>query len=59
MAILDIVKLDVQSDDYIVQKFYSEKQWELALGSRLVVNEGQEALFVKGGKALDLFTAGT
>lgn len=59
MAILDVVKLDVASDDFIVQKFNSEKQWELALGSQLVVNEGQEAIFVKGGIALDLFTPGT
>lgn len=59
MAILDIVKLDVASDDFIVQKFNSEKQWELDLGSQLVVNEGQEAIFVKGGVALDIFTPGT
>lgn len=59
MAILDIVKLDVASDDFIVQKFNSEKQWELSLGSQLVVNEGQEAIFVKGGVALDIFTPGT
>lgn len=59
MAILDVVKLDVASDDFIVQKFHSEKQWELSLGSQLVVNEGQEAIFVKGGIALDVFTPGT
>ena len=59
MAILDVVKLDVASDDFIVQKFNSEKQWELDLGSQLVVNEGQEAIFVKGGVALDIFTPGT
>ena len=59
MAILDVVKLDVASDDFIVQKFSSEKQWELDLGSQLVVNEGQEAIFVKGGVALDIFTPGT
>ena len=59
MAILDIVKLDVASDDFMVQKFNSEKQWELDLGSQLVVNEGQEAIFVKGGVALDIFTPGT
>ncbi len=59
MAILDVVKLDVASDDFIVQKFLSDKQWELNLGSQLVVNEGQEAIFVKGGIALDLFTPGT
>lgn len=59
MAILDIVKLDVESDDFIVTKFVSDKQWELDLGSQLVVNEGQEAIFVKGGVALDVFTPGT
>ena len=56
---LDVVKLDMPSDDYIVQKFMSENKWELKLGSQLVVNESQEAIFVKGGIALDVFTAGT
>jgi membrane protease subunit (stomatin/prohibitin family) len=59
MAIIDIIKIDVPSDEFIVQKFHSDKQWELALGSQLVVNEGQEAIFVKGGTALDTFTPGT
>ena len=59
MAILDLVKLDVASDDFIVQKFMSENQWELRLGAQLVVTEGQEAMFLKGGVALDVFTAGT
>ena len=59
MAILDLVKSDVFSDTEIVRKFQSEHQWELRLGSQLVVNEGQEALFVKGGIALDVFTPGT
>lgn len=59
MAIIDVVKLDVPSDNYIVQKFDSGKPWELALGSQLVVNEGQEAIFVKGGIALDTFPPGT
>lgn len=59
MAIIDVIKVDVPSDDYIVQKFDSGKKWELALGSQLVVNEGQEAIFVKGGIALDIFSPGT
>jgi membrane protease subunit (stomatin/prohibitin family) len=59
MAVLDLVKWDVPSDDFIVHKFMSENQYELRLGSQLVVNEGQEAIFVKGGVALDTFTAGT
>lgn len=59
MAIIDLVKIDVVSDNYIVQKFESEHQWELCAGTQLVVNEGQEAIFVKGGIALDVFTPGT
>ena len=59
MATMEVVKLDVESDDFIVQKYASENQWELRLGSQLVVNEGQEAVFVKGGIGLDIFTAGT
>lgn len=59
MAIVDLVKMDVASDDFVVQKFNSEQQWELRLGSQLVVNEGQEAILVKGGIALDVFTPGT
>lgn len=59
MAALEVVKIDVMSDDFIVQKYDSGRQWELRLGSQLVVNEGQEAIFVKGGVALDTFTAGT
>ena len=59
MAVVEVVKTDVPSDDFIVKKFESDKPWELALGSQLVVNEGQEAIFVKGGIALDVFTPGT
>lgn len=59
MAIIDIVKLDAVSDDFIVEKFMSEREWELRLGSQLIVNPSQEAIFVKGGVALDVFGAGT
>lgn len=59
MSVLDLVKIDVLSDKCIVQKFDSEFQWELRLGSLLVVNPGQEAVFVKGGIALDTFQPGT
>jgi len=59
MAVIDLVKLDAYSDDFIVQKFLSEHEWELRLGSQLVVNPSQEAIFVKGGVALDVFGSGT
>ena len=32
---------------------------ELKLGTQLIVNEGQQAIFVKGGQALDVFMPGT
>lgn len=56
MAVLDRLKYDAESDDWFVWKFPSD---ELRLGSQLVVNQSQEALFFKGGQALDLFGPGT
>jgi membrane protease subunit (stomatin/prohibitin family) len=56
MAIIDRIKYDAKSKDELVGKFSSE---ELRLGSQLIVNQSQEAIFVKGGKALDVFLPGT
>lgn len=56
MALLDRIKFDSPSDDAIVWKYPSE---EIRLGAQLVVNESQEAVFFKGGKALDTFGPGT
>lgn len=56
MAILDRIKYDASSDDAIAWKFQSE---EIRLGAQLIVNESQEAIFFKGGKALDTFGPGT
>jgi membrane protease subunit (stomatin/prohibitin family) len=56
VELLNRVKFDSSSDEYIVWKYPNE---ELRLGSQLIVNQGQEAIFVKGGKALDIFEAGT
>lgn len=56
MAFIDRVKYDSPSDDWFVWKHPSE---ELKLGTQLIVNQSQEALFVKGGQALDLFGPGT
>jgi len=55
MAIIDRLKHDATSDDWFVWKFPSD---ELRLGAQLIVNESQEALFFKGGQALDLFGPG-
>ena len=56
MPLIDRPKYDALSDDILVWKYPSE---ELKLGSQLVVNQSQEALFLKGGQVCDLFGPGT
>lgn len=58
MAIIDRIKFDGSSNGshWLVYKCPSE---QFVIGSQLIVNEGQEALFFKGGKALDLFGPNT
>ncbi len=58
MAVIDRIKYDGYQDGspWLIHKYPSE---EFVLGSQLIVNQGQEALFLKGGEALDLFGAGT
>ena len=58
MALIDRIKYDGYEDGspWLIYKYPSE---QFVLGSQLIVNQGQEALFFKGGEALDLFGAGT
>ena len=56
MALLDVIKHDNPDDGWFVWKYPSET---LAWGSQLVVGEGQQALFVKGGQLCDVFHSGT
>ena len=56
MAIIDVVKHNPADDSEFVWKFPSQ---DLKLGTQVVVNESQEAVFVKGGVALDTFPPGT
>lgn len=58
MAMIDRIKYDgpQNASPWLIYKYPSE---EFVLGSQLIVNQGQEALFFKGGEALDLFGAGT
>lgn len=57
MAIIDVVRFDgLKSRDWLIYKYPSEK---LVLGSQLIVQEGQTALFVKGGTIADVFYPGT
>lgn len=58
MAIIDRIKYNGNSNgsQWLIYKCPSE---QFILGSQLIVNQGQEALFFKGGEALDLFGPGT
>lgn len=58
MAIIDRIKYDGDPSGvpWIIYKCPSE---QFVLGSQLIVNQSQEALFFKGGEALDLFGPGT
>ncbi|MCB1145444.1 MAG: SPFH domain-containing protein [Leptospiraceae bacterium] len=55
MALIDRIKFDGGADD-IVWKYPKD---DITWGGQLIVNESQEAIFFKGGQALDLFGAGT
>lgn len=58
MAIFDVIKYDGDTDDlhWLIYKCESD---QFVLGSQLIVNQGQEAIFFRGGEALDIFKAGT
>lgn len=55
MALIDRVKFD-GPPGVLVWKFPHE---ELSWGAQVIVNQSQEALFFKGGKAMDLLGPGT
>ncbi|MDE2490039.1 MAG: SPFH domain-containing protein [Elusimicrobia bacterium] len=55
MAIIDRVKYDGPGD-VLVWRFPSD---QLSWGTQVIVNQAQEALFFKGGKALDVLGPGT
>lgn len=56
MALIDVVKYQPSSDDEFVCKFPND---ELKLGTQVIVNESQNAIFVKNGVVLDVLEAGT
>jgi membrane protease subunit (stomatin/prohibitin family) len=55
-ALLDRIKYDADTDANLVWKFPRE---DIRLGAQLVVNQSQEAVFVKGGQVADVFGPGT
>jgi membrane protease subunit (stomatin/prohibitin family) len=56
MALIDVVQYEAQDDSFFVWKYPGN---QLKLGSQLIVGEGQKAVFVKGGQALDVLETGT
>ncbi len=62
MAIINVLKYD-GPNNVLVWKWRtsnnSSREEELRLGTQLVVNQSQEACFIKGGQLLDIFGPGT
>jgi membrane protease subunit (stomatin/prohibitin family) len=62
MAIIDVLKYD-GPNNVLVWKWRStsnsSREEELRYGTQLVVNQAQEACFIKGGQLLDVFGPGT
>lgn len=57
MALINLVRFDgLRSREWLIYKYPSE---DLVLGTQLIVQEGQVALFVKGGVIADVFYPGT
>tara|TARA_B100000780_G_C21118297_1_gene452708 strand:- start:785 stop:1789 length:1005 start_codon:yes stop_codon:yes gene_type:complete len=56
MAIIDVIKNESHSDTLFVWKHPNA---DITLGAQLIVGEGQVAIFVRGGEALDTFKPGT
>ncbi len=57
MAIIDVIKFNgIPNRDWLVYRYPGD---DFVCGSRLIVGEGQVAVFAKGGKALDCFGPGT
>jgi len=57
LAIIDVIKFDgIVNRDWLIYRYPGDS---FVFGSQLIVGEGQIAVFVKGGKALDYFSAGT
>ena len=59
MPILDRVAIDSWLRDEIVQKFPKGGLGDIKLGSPCIVNQGEMAVFVRGGEALGTLESGT
>jgi len=62
MAIIDVLKYDGPNNVLVWKwrpKGGGSREEELRLGTQLVVNHSQQAVFVKGGQIADIFDGGT
>jgi len=58
MAVFDRVAIETWLRDEIVQKFPRGGLGDIKLGSQLIVNPGETAVFVRGGEPMGTFTPG-
>jgi membrane protease subunit (stomatin/prohibitin family) len=58
LAVLDVIEFLDPSGQVLAQRIPQQGSGEFRLGSQLVVQESQVAVFYKDGKALDGFTSG-
>tara|TARA_B110001469_G_C9638779_1_gene320803 strand:- start:49 stop:1056 length:1008 start_codon:yes stop_codon:yes gene_type:complete len=56
MALIEVLKHEQPNSEEFVWKYPSE---DLKLGAQVIVNESQEAVFVKAGEVLDILGPGT
>jgi len=57
LAIIDVIKFNgIRNRDWLVYRYPGDS---FVCGTQLIVSEGQIAVFVKGGQALDYFSPGT
>jgi membrane protease subunit (stomatin/prohibitin family) len=56
--IFDVIDMPNMGADDLVRRLPEQEQGDFRIGSQLIVGPGQEAVFVRDGKALDTFGAG-
>ena len=56
--IFDLIEMPNMGADELVRRFPEHTSGDFRIGSQLIVGPGQEAVFVRDGKALDTFGPG-
>jgi membrane protease subunit (stomatin/prohibitin family) len=57
--IFDVIEVPNMGEDELVRRFPEHTSGDFRIGSQVIVGPGQEAVFVRSGKALDTFVSGT